>query len=141
MTILAGNAIRDLKTQIRGGRWRNRARATLVTTNGTGKLVERSTMAGIQLMVVKGGSSSINIMEICYRTARWLIQSCRGRHNLSPAETDCSPAETRSMPAENNYCRLQKPRKVTIRNLLLHRPRHWHVSPQSHAFKAHFVTE
>ena len=29
-------------------------RATLVTTNGTGKLVEPSTMAVIQLVVVKG---------------------------------------------------------------------------------------
>jgi len=68
-------------------------------------------------------------MEICYRTARWPVQSCRGRHNLSPAETDCSPAETRSMPAENGYCRLQKPRKVTMRNLSLHCSRYWHISP------------
>ena len=45
VTVVAGNQICDVKTQIRGEVGRNRMRGIVVTTNGNGDLVEYSKAA------------------------------------------------------------------------------------------------
>ena len=55
-------------------------RGIVVTTNGNGDLVEYSATAAIRWGKWEGSCSSINIMEICYRTAWCPVQSYCGRH-------------------------------------------------------------
>jgi hypothetical protein len=54
VTVLAGNQICDVKTQIRGEEERNRMRGIVVTTSRNGNLVEYSMMAMIRLGQVRG---------------------------------------------------------------------------------------
>ena len=49
VTVVAGNQICVVKTQITGEEGRNRMRGIVVTTNGNGDLVEYSTKAAIPL--------------------------------------------------------------------------------------------
>ena len=44
--------------------------------------------------------SSINIMEICYSSARLPVWKCRRRHEFLQAENVCLHAEMENLPAE-----------------------------------------
>jgi hypothetical protein len=54
LTVLAGNQICDVKTEIRGRRGRKRMSGIIVTTNWDGGVVDYIATATIQLAVVRG---------------------------------------------------------------------------------------
>src|SRR5262245_50439808 len=63
--------------------------------------------------------SSINIMEICYNSARSLSVDYRRRHRFPQAETFCLHAETENLPAESHLLANRESRRVTKRESLL----------------------
>jgi hypothetical protein len=84
--------------------------------------------------------SSINIMEICYNSARSLFVDYRRRHKFPQAGNSCLHAETENLPAEIPSVRRQGSRKETKRKRLLQYLRYGQLSHWFGDFRADFVT-
>jgi hypothetical protein len=141
VTVVAGNQICNVKTEIRGEEGRNRMRGIVVTTSRNGNLVEYSMMAMIRLGQVRGWLQLYKYNGNLLQNS--VLAGCelpRATHVIA-GRTMMFASRKEKSAGEKIFRRGQKPHKVTIRGLLLHLPRHWHISPHSNAFRENLVTE